>query len=76
MQGLADKVLAKCDSWTGKMLSMAGRFALVNSVVYGTFFHSFMIYKWPLMMLKSMEKSIHNFIWMGSISEKKLVTVK
>ena len=76
LQGLADKVLAKFDSWTGKTLSMAGRVALVNSVIYGSFLHSFMIYKWPLLMLKFMEKSIRNFIWTDSISEKKLVTVK
>ena len=69
-------MLAKFDSWTSKTLSMAGRVALVNSVIYGSFLHSFMIYKWPLLMLKFMEKSIRNFIWTDSISEKKLVTVK
>ena len=62
LQVLADKVLAKFDSCTRKFLSMAGRLALVNSVIYGSFLHSFIIYRWPILMLKKMEKTIHNFI--------------
>ena len=76
LQNLADKVLSRFDTWTGKLLSMAGRMALVNSVIYGSFIHSFMIYKWPVMLLKRMEKAIHNFIWSGSINVKNLVTPK
>ena len=55
---------------------MAGRVALVNSVIYGSFLHSFMVYKLPISMLRRMEKAICNFIWTGFIFSKKLVTVK
>ena len=54
---------------------MAGHLALMKSVVYGFFLHSFMIYKWPSSLFKSLEKSIRNFLWTGSIHKKKLVTV-
>ena len=62
LQPLADKVLSKFDNWKGKLLSMAGRVALVNSVIYGSFLHSFMVYKWPTSLLRRMEKAIRNFI--------------
>ena len=76
LQPLADKVLSNFDNWKGHTLSMAGRIALVNSIIYGSFLYSFMIYKWPSFLLKWMEKALQNFIWTGSIHSKKLVTVK
>ena len=55
---------------------MVGHFALVNSVIYGSFIHSFMIYKCPMVLLRFMEMMIRNFVWTGSTCNKKLVTVK
>ena len=66
LQPLVNKVLSKFDNWKGHSLSMAGRIALVSS----------MIYKWPSSLLKRMEKAIRNFIWTGSIHFKKLIMVK
>lgn len=52
LQSLADKVRAKLLGWKGKLLSLAGRVQLVQSVVQAMLLHSFMIYKWPLTLLK------------------------
>ena len=54
---------------------MAGHLALVILVIYGSFLHSFMVYKCSTSLLHLIEKSIRNFIWTGSISTKKLVMV-
>ena len=55
---------------------MAGRLSLVKSIIYGSFLHSFLVYKWPASLLKTLEKAICNFLWIGSIFQKKLVTIK
>lgn len=39
------------------------------------FVHSFSDYKWPIMLLKMMNKDIHNIIWTGSIYVKKCFNV-
>lgn len=54
---------------------MAGRICLVNSVITSSLIHSFMVYKWPLRLIKYMEKAIRNFVWTGSVISKKLVVV-
>lgn len=68
LQGISDSILAKFDWWRGKHLSMAGMVFLVNSTIYSSFIHSFMIYKWPKSLLNYMEKKILNFIWTGFVS--------
>ena len=55
---------------------MAGCLALVSSVIVDSFLHSFMIYKWPISLFRSMEKAIRKFIQIGSINSKKLVSIK
>ena len=35
-----------------------------------------MVYRWMVSLLKFLEQAIHNFLWIGSISEHKYVTVK
>ena len=52
LKPIADHILTKFVAWKGSTLSMAGRLALINSVVYGSFLHSFMIYKWPVFFSK------------------------
>ena len=55
---------------------MAGRVALVSSVIYGSLLHSFIVYKWPMSLLCFLVRAIHNFVWTGSISSKILVMVQ
>lgn len=40
--------------------------SLINYVITSSFLHSFMIYKW-LMLLKDMNVCIHKFLWTSSI---------
>ncbi|KAJ0074645.1 hypothetical protein Patl1_37495 [Pistacia atlantica] len=75
LQSLADKVRAKLSGWKGKLLSLAGRVQLVQSVVQAMLLHSFMIYKWPLTLLKRVMQWIRNFIWSGDLDKRKLVTI-
>ena len=56
LKTIADAILDKFNSWQGKLLSMAGRVCLVNSVIESSFIHSFMVYKWPISLLKELEK--------------------
>ena len=76
LQAIANRILSNFDKWKGTTLSMAGRLALINSVIYSSFLHSFMVYRWPSQLLKHMEKCIRNFLWTGDIKSKKCVTVK
>ena len=72
---ISDKILYKFDKWKGSTLSMASRLALINYVIYGSFLHSFMVYRWPFNLIKNLKKSIRNFIWTGDVKTKKLVSV-
>ena len=75
LQGVVDEVLSNFDKWKGSTLSMAGRMALINSVVLGSLLHTFMVYKWPLQLIKHIKKSIKNFLWTGDVNSKKTVMV-
>ena len=35
-----------------------------------------MMYKWSSQLLKSLEKAIHNFLWISDVKIKKLISVK
>jgi len=47
----------------------------VQPVIFGMIFYNFYMYLWPRSLLKEVNKWIHNFIWFGDVSMKKLVTV-
>ncbi|PON81969.1 hypothetical protein TorRG33x02_222920 [Trema orientale] len=70
-----DRILARFRCWMGMSLSMAGRLALAESVIYGSLIHSFQIYKWPSSLLSKLTSAIWNFIWSGSILHRKPVQV-
>lgn len=72
---IAGKIWSQLDSWQGKILFLHGGICLVDFVVTSTFVHLFMVHKWHLGLLYSLNKSIWNFVWTGSILKKKLVTV-
>jgi len=70
-QPLADKVKLKLVSWKGKFLSM-GWIQLVNTSFLA---YSFNVYKWPTSILKQVEQWSRNFIWIGEIMKKGIVTI-
>ncbi|WCJ18474.1 Retrovirus-related Pol polyprotein from type-1 retrotransposable element R2 [Euphorbia peplus] len=71
---LAEKMLASFSKWKGSSLSLAGRLCLIKSVLTGSFVHSFIVYKWPIALLKKLNRSMCNFLWSGDIATRKLVT--
>ncbi|KAK3199937.1 hypothetical protein Dsin_023352 [Dipteronia sinensis] len=54
---------------------MAGRLCLIDSVVMGSFLHSFQVYRWPSSLLKDLNAAIRNIFWTGSIDGLKSVQV-
>ncbi|KAM1823097.1 hypothetical protein ACFX14_025043 [Malus domestica] len=75
LQALADKAKAKLTGWKGKLLSMAGRVQLTQSVFQSMLLHSFSVYKWPSSLLRPFSRCARNFIWSGDVTSKKSVTV-
>lgn len=57
------------------MLSMAGRVESVKSVIHSMLNYSFMIYSWPVSLVKSVDRWIRNFIWGGDVESRKLATM-
>ena len=76
LQHVADRILAKFVKWKGDTLSQAGRLVLIKSVICSSLLHSFAVYKWPMNLLKHMEKHMCNFLWSGSTAARKLVSLK
>ncbi|XP_070679393.1 uncharacterized protein [Malus domestica] len=75
LQALADKAKAKLTGWKGKLLSMAGRVQLTQSVFQSMLLHSFSVYKWPSSLLRPLSRCARNFIWSGDVTSKKSVTI-
>ncbi|KAK3230190.1 hypothetical protein Dsin_002071 [Dipteronia sinensis] len=75
LQHIVDKILSKFAKWKGKALSLAGRATLIQSVITGSFVHSFMIYKWPSSLLRLVNLKLRNFLHTGSCEETKLIRV-
>ena len=62
-------------SWKASLLSIAGRVQFVKSVIQSMFTHTMSVFSWPTSLLREIEKWIKNFIWIGDINKRKLVTV-
>lgn len=48
---------------------------LIDDVITFSFVHSFMVYRWSVGLIKSLNTAIRNFLWIGNISQKKVVFV-
>ncbi|XP_024178419.1 uncharacterized protein LOC112184393 [Rosa chinensis] len=75
LQALADKAKSKLAGWKGKLLSMAGRVQLVQSVFQSMLLHTFTVYIWPSSLIKHLAVCAPNFIWSGDLAIRKMVTV-
>ncbi|CAJ2645555.1 unnamed protein product [Trifolium pratense] len=75
LQPIADRIKAKLAAWKASLLSIAGRVQIVKSIIHGMLIYSFMIYAWPISLLKDVDRWIRNFIWSGNVDQRKLVNV-
>ncbi|PRQ42072.1 putative RNA-directed DNA polymerase [Rosa chinensis] len=75
LQVIADRAKSKLMGWQGRLLSMAGRTQLVQSVFQSMLLHSFSVYQWPAYLVKKLSTWARNFIWSGNIETRKIVTV-
>lgn len=47
---------------------MAGRLTLIKAVIASSLNHSFMIYKWPLNLIRKLvDAAMRNFLWTGYV---------
>jgi hypothetical protein len=74
-QPIVDRIKVKLATWKGVLLSIMGRIQLVKSIVHGMLVYSFHIYRWPVSLLKRLDRWIKNFIWSGDIHTRKICTV-
>ncbi|XP_050222916.1 uncharacterized protein LOC126673008 [Mercurialis annua] len=75
LKPIADRICNKFSKWKGKSLSMAGRLLLIKSVVTSSLLHSFAVYRWPHSLISYIQKCMRNFLWSGSILNRKPVQV-
>lgn len=47
----------------------------MKTVIHGVMLYSFLVYTWPISLLKIDDRWIRNFIWLGDVNHKKVVTV-
>ena len=76
LQQIADKILSKFAKRKGNTLSQASRLVQIKSVISSSLLHPFSIYKWPLSLIRYLEKHTRKFLWSGSIISRKVITVK
>jgi len=74
-QPIVDRIKVKLATWKGVLLSIMGRVQLVKSIVHGMLVYSFHIYRWPIRLLKILDRWIKKFIWSGDINTCKICTV-
>ncbi|XP_024632876.1 uncharacterized protein [Medicago truncatula] len=74
-QPIVDRIKVKLATWKGVLLSIMGRVQLVKSIIHGMLVYSFHIYRWPISLLKMLDRWIKNFVWSGDISTRKVCTV-
>lgn len=76
LQLLTDKIISKFARWKDNSLYMAGRVYLVELVILSSMVYAMLIYRWPVSLLRAIERSICNFIWIGDVSHKGSVMIK
>lgn len=62
LQPIADRINSKLATWKESLLSIAGRVELFKFVIHGMLLYSFLIYVWPVSLIKTVDKWIRNFI--------------
>ncbi|XP_026450762.1 uncharacterized protein LOC113350872 [Papaver somniferum] len=70
-----EKIMDKLAGWKGKLLSFQARLVLIKSVISSYLIHFMVVYKWPCMVIKQVERVIRNFLWSGDAEKRKYFTV-
>ena len=74
-QPIVDRIKVKLATWKGVLLFIMGRVQLVKSIVHGMLVYSFHIYRWPIRLVKTLDRWIKKFVWSGDIYTRKICTV-
>lgn len=69
------RIRIKLASWMAALLSITSRIQLVKFVISSMLNNSFMVYAWPVNLIKTMDKWVRNFIWSRDVDTRKVVTV-
>ncbi|KAH6801336.1 hypothetical protein C2S52_001800 [Perilla frutescens var. hirtella] len=74
-QGLINKILARINCWSSKLISYAGRVQLIKSVLFGVQSFWSQVFLLPKKVLKAIETACRIFLWTGksNYSERALV---
>jgi len=70
-QPVVDKIKVKLASWKASMLSFAGRFQLLKSVVQIMIIYSISTYARPINLIKELERYMRNFLWSGDLNNER-----
>ncbi|XP_050386378.1 uncharacterized protein LOC126802738 [Argentina anserina] len=70
--GIVDKVQNRLSSWKSKVVTMAGRLTLVQSVTFDIPFYAMQTAKLPISLCEKIDKLNRDFIW-GDIENKRRV---
>lgn len=54
---------------------MAGRIELVKTVITSSLLHSLRVYSLPKSLLLVVAKAMRNFIWSGSVENRKMISI-
>ncbi|XP_026416903.1 uncharacterized protein LOC113312360 [Papaver somniferum] len=73
---VVEKIKDKLEGWKGQLLSFQARLVLIKSVISIYIIHSMVVYKWPCMAIKQVDKAIRNFLWSGDAEKRKYFTVR
>jgi hypothetical protein len=75
-QPVIDAMSKRLNSWSSRHLSYGGRITLVNSVLASIPLYFFSFFKAPCCVIKQLVRIQRNFLWGGSIEDKKLCWIK
>lgn len=67
-----DSIKAKLSSWKARNLSLAGIITLANLIVQAILIYPMLTTKFPLLICKEINKTIHNFVWGSSKNNRKM----
>ncbi|XP_043694315.1 uncharacterized protein LOC122645027 [Telopea speciosissima] len=73
---LVDQFKKRLASWKGRLLSMAGRVELVQSIMGSMPIHNFSVYLWLKAIIETIERWTRNFIWSGEADRVKAIIVR
>jgi len=63
---LLTKITARINSWSSKMLSLAGRLQLIQSVLFSVHAYWSNVFILPKSTIKELEQKLSSFLWKGT----------